>query len=573
MIELRADKTHLVVLRREYIVTGSSRVYNVKFNFSPAWDGLAKLVLFRCGEDEPTAPILLPLNNTCQIPTSILYQPGKMLYIGVMGVFDDVIQDIVPERLPPWWSGKEPPWLEKKRDIFENEPAIPPEEGEEESEPEEPALPPNGYEDPNYDPIVLPTMWCQYDIIRRGVQSEQIGIGEAVIEMGQIRDETVQASNEAKEAADLAMQAAVKTPIPEGPDETWLVFDFDQQKYVETDAPYRGPQGDAGEKGEDGAPGVDGKDGESAYEVAVRNGYEGTETEWLNSLKMGPKGDPGPAGPAGKDGKDGADGAQGPAGPVGPAGAKGDKGDVGDQGPAGPAGKDGSPGAQGPIGPPGDAGPQGERGEQGPAGKDGKDGADGEGVPEGGTKGQVLTKKSNTDYDTEWKDSEDLEVKPPMYEVISKEEYDQLSQEEISENTYYVEDGENPPILSEYDQDGWHVRKWSDGYVEMSTILERPIIYANLVTIGDNVLYACSPLFEHVSYPIPLVKKYYEIDVAAPTNTPLAGWVVPRGEEGQISLEHTIAAGWYRMAPFPSETVLPNAKLGMSVMVSGRWKE
>ena len=26
--------------------------------------------------------------------------------------------------------------------------------------------------------------------------------------------------------------------------------------------------------------------GESAYEVAVRNGYEGTEEEWLNSLKV-----------------------------------------------------------------------------------------------------------------------------------------------------------------------------------------------------------------------------------------------------------------------------------------------
>ena len=43
-----------------------------------------------------------------------------------------------------------------------------------------------------------------------------------------------------------------------------------------------------------------------------------------------------------------------------------------------------------------------------PAGKDGKDGEDGEpgtdgvGVPAGGTTGQVLAKKSNTDYDTEW---------------------------------------------------------------------------------------------------------------------------------------------------------------------------
>lgn len=39
---------------------------------------------------------------------------------------------------------------------------------------------------------------------------------------------------------------------------------------------------------ENGAPvvrGVDGKDGKSAYEVAVENGFIGTEQEWLESLK------------------------------------------------------------------------------------------------------------------------------------------------------------------------------------------------------------------------------------------------------------------------------------------------
>lgn len=43
------------------------------------------------------------------------------------------------------------------------------------------------------------------------------------------------------------------------------------------------------------------KDGKSAYEIAVKNGFEGTEGEWLNSLK-GEKGDKGDAGEAGKDG-------------------------------------------------------------------------------------------------------------------------------------------------------------------------------------------------------------------------------------------------------------------------------
>ena len=45
-----------------------------------------------------------------------------------------------------------------------------------------------------------------------------------------------------------------------------------------------GPQGEAGPAGSDGAPGQDGINGLSAYEVAVENGFEGTEQEWLDSL-------------------------------------------------------------------------------------------------------------------------------------------------------------------------------------------------------------------------------------------------------------------------------------------------
>lgn len=43
-------------------------------------------------------------------------------------------------------------------------------------------------------------------------------------------------------------------------------------------------------------------------------------------------------------------------------------------------------------------------GPQGPTGPSGSDGADGQGVPVGGTTGQVLKKIDNTDYNTEWAD-------------------------------------------------------------------------------------------------------------------------------------------------------------------------
>ena len=48
--------------------------------------------------------------------------------------------------------------------------------------------------------------------------------------------------------------------------------------------------------------GTDGTAGKSAYELAVENGYQGTEDEWLSSL-IGDKGDTGATGAAGSDGK------------------------------------------------------------------------------------------------------------------------------------------------------------------------------------------------------------------------------------------------------------------------------
>lgn len=56
-----------------------------------------------------------------------------------------------------------------------------------------------------------------------------------------------------------------------------------------------GKDGAAGAKGADGLPGADGK---SAYEVAVANGFTGTASAWLASLK-GEKGDKGDAGAGG----------------------------------------------------------------------------------------------------------------------------------------------------------------------------------------------------------------------------------------------------------------------------------
>ena len=104
----------------------------------------------------------------------------------------------------------------------------------------------------------------------------------------------------------------------------------------------------------------------------------------------------------------GATGATGPQGEQGIQGIQGIQGETGATGATGPQGEQGIQGIQGETGATGAQGPQGIQGEtgatgpQGPQGIQGETGATGAGVNAGGTTGQVLTKASATDYDTEW---------------------------------------------------------------------------------------------------------------------------------------------------------------------------
>ena len=124
-----------------------------------------------------------------------------------------------------------------------------------------------------------------------------------------------------------------------------------------------GPQGEQGPMGLQGPPGRTGErgpTGPSNYDLAVRNGYTGTELQYLLALR----------------GEDGAsayevalsEGFQGTQ-------AQWLESLQGAPGEMGPAGSAGEPGPQGPAGP---------------------------GVPSGGTEGQFLVKNSAADYDAVW---------------------------------------------------------------------------------------------------------------------------------------------------------------------------
>ena len=132
----------------------------------------------------------------------------------------------------------------------------------------------------------------------------------------------------------------------------------------------QGETGPTGSQGNDGADGMPGDDGASAYEVALFNGFVGTEQQWLASL-VGPYGADGAAGADGMNGMDGLPGDSayqiylnsifpnfvseqdwlaslvGPTGSDGMNGMDGSDGMDGADGPPGPRGFDGSDGSDG----------------------------------------------------------------------------------------------------------------------------------------------------------------------------------------------------------------------------------
>lgn len=126
-----------------------------------------------------------------------------------------------------------------------------------------------------------------------------------------------------------AEQLIAKMPIIKNG--TWWLYNAATGDYVDSGQP---AQGDKGDTGESGANGIDGA---SAYDVAVKNGFEGSETEWLASLH-GAKGDPGERGEKGEKGDSGEQGLQG---------VPGEKGDPGEPGKDGVNGIDGKDGADG----------------------------------------------------------------------------------------------------------------------------------------------------------------------------------------------------------------------------------
>lgn len=130
--------------------------------------------------------------------------------------------------------------------------------------------------------------------------------------------------------------------------------------------------------------------------------------------------------------------------------------------------------------------PKGEKGEHGTDGADGTDGENGVGVPPGGAVGQILSKKTAADYDTQWIDAPQgggttltagdgltitdgvASVDTPIRGIFTQSEYNALPDDKKNKGMYVISDaggssgggGESSDI---YSTEETRIGTWIDG--------------------------------------------------------------------------------------------------------------
>lgn len=132
---------------------------------------------------------------------------------------------------------------------------------------------------------------------------------------------------------------------------------------------------------------------------------------------------------------------------------------------------------------------------------------------------------------------------------------------------YIIKATNSEPILEEHDtDDGWHVRKWSDGYVEMTL---RKTLNAFSYSPLSNGLYIASlnTGFDNTKFPIVLTEKFSETIGFAQLEETI-GWVITDPiPSGGTEFTHCFE---YRVIKAGGTSV--NAPVTIAINVTGRWK-
>lgn len=86
MFVMNVDKNIATISQTEKMTSGSSKVYLVEFYFSPEWEDLSRVAVFRSGDT--IVDVLLDESNVCFMPWEVLVTPKVPIYFGVYGTKD-----------------------------------------------------------------------------------------------------------------------------------------------------------------------------------------------------------------------------------------------------------------------------------------------------------------------------------------------------------------------------------------------------------------------------------------------------------------------------------------------------
>lgn len=100
MFVMNVDKNIATISTSEPMTSGSSNVYLVQFYFSPEWDDLNRVAVFRSGDT--VIDVLLDDDNLCFMPWEVLTSHSVKVQFGVYGTKNGNVV------LPTIWANTEP---------------------------------------------------------------------------------------------------------------------------------------------------------------------------------------------------------------------------------------------------------------------------------------------------------------------------------------------------------------------------------------------------------------------------------------------------------------------------------
>lgn len=148
---------------------------------------------------------------------------------------------------------------------------------------------------------------------------------------------------------------------------------------------------------------------------------------------------------------------------------------------------------------------------------------------------------------------------------LTAEEFAALTEEEkIADVLYIVDEAPWVPTtisIQEYDTDNWHVRKYSDGYVEFDGTFHYTVLHTNWVAWGDMYAIPVSTTPTY-TYPITLTQFYDEsLDVTWPEGSVL----VMHGSKPTIMSTKRFGLG-------AAVVIAEDKAIKLHYHVTGRWK-